>query len=80
MLRFDDAERAKKMCQDEWLNASVIPLQIALDHLQSEVFAWWVYHNICERTNFSIPLRMDSPLAAMTAALIHDCIPDGFHV
>ena len=53
MLRFDDAERAKKMCQDEWLNASVIPLQIALDHLQSEVFAWWVYHNICERTNFS---------------------------
>ena len=50
MLRFDDAERAKKMCQDEWLNASVIPLQIALDHLQSEVFAWWVHHNICERT------------------------------
>ena len=32
------------------------------------------------RANFSIPLRMDSPLAAMTAALIHDCIPDGFHV
>ena len=29
MLRFDDAERAKKMCQDEWLNASVIPLQIS---------------------------------------------------
>ena len=22
----------------------------ALDRLQSEVFAWWVYHNICERT------------------------------